>query len=175
MQAARELIEAIINPTGTPSAHNMSSDDPDSAWAALESSQTFMECPNLVHPPDWITELDWPATAEGAVRCVCISDTHGHHAHLDVPPGTILIHAGDFTMCGAEFEVEEFAVWFGALPHPYKIIIAGNHEADPSPSLDSLHLCDNHEADPHCHLTRCNDLCDLFRVIRYLWMLSALL
>jgi len=135
-------LEAIINPIGAP---NISSDDPDSTWAALESSQTFVDSPNIVHTPDWITELDWPATADGAVRCVCISDTHGHHAHVDVPPGTILIHAGDFTMCGAEFEVEEFAAWFGGLPHEHKVIIAGNHEAAPSlrTALRCLHTCDS--------------------------------
>merc|ERR1712113_1055159 len=66
--------------------------------------------------------------ADDHVRCVCISDTHGRHAMIQVPPGDILIHAGDFTMCGADFEVDEFCEWFGALPHPHKILIAGNHD-----------------------------------------------
>jgi predicted phosphodiesterase len=31
------------------------------------------------------------------MRIVLISDTHGLHRQLEVPPGDLLIHAGDFT------------------------------------------------------------------------------
>ena len=69
---------------------------------------------------------------EHPARDLCIDrvgqDTHGQHQSVTVPPGDVLIHAGDFTMCGAEFEIEEFAQWFQALPHPYKVLVAGNHE-----------------------------------------------
>jgi len=69
-----------------------------------------------------------PAKPQGATRFVCLSDTHTKHKELVVPDGDILMHAGDFTYTGAIQEVEEFANWFGSLPHPHKVIIAGNHE-----------------------------------------------
>lgn len=61
-------------------------------------------------------------------RLVCISDTHNRHASLIVPDGDILIHAGDATIRGTPPEVEEFLVWFSALPHRHKIFVAGNHD-----------------------------------------------
>jgi len=59
---------------------------------------------------------------------VCISDTHGLHDQVDVPIGDILIHAGDCTNVGHPLEVAEFLVWFAALPHRHKVLIAGNHD-----------------------------------------------
>ena len=47
------------------------------------------------------------APAEGMVRFVCISDTHGMHERIPcVPAGDVLIHAGDITNTG---EPEQFA------------------------------------------------------------------
>jgi predicted phosphodiesterase len=62
------------------------------------------------------------------VRIVCLSDTHGHHAALHVPEGEVLVHAGDATLGGTTKEVTAFASWFRALPHPYKLFVAGNHD-----------------------------------------------
>lgn len=63
------------------------------------------------------------------IRIVCISDTHGQHRKLKVPPGDVLIHAGDFMLSGRRLEeIVDFDDWLGALPHRYKIIIAGNHD-----------------------------------------------
>lgn len=71
------------------------------------------------------------------MRIVCISDTHALERELTVPSGDLLIHAGDFGF----FEygtraIESFNEWLGTLPHPYKVVTAGNHEfslaADPS-------------------------------------------
>jgi len=61
-------------------------------------------------------------------KIVCISDTHNFHHDVDVPDGDILIHAGDFTLTGSLGEVVEFNDWLGTLDHPYKIIVAGNHD-----------------------------------------------
>ncbi len=61
-------------------------------------------------------------------RIVCLSDTHGLHDALTVPDGDVLIHAGDMSMRGRAAEVRAFADWFVALPHPHKIVIAGNHD-----------------------------------------------
>lgn len=61
------------------------------------------------------------------VRIVCISDTHS----LDpgpIPNGDILIHAGDITAHGTPAELQAAINLLSALPHPYKFIIAGNHD-----------------------------------------------
>jgi Icc-related predicted phosphoesterase len=61
-------------------------------------------------------------------KIVMISDTHGLHNQITVPDGDLLIHAGDMSMGGTIQQIEEFANWFGRLPHRRKIIIAGNHD-----------------------------------------------
>ncbi len=63
-----------------------------------------------------------------SMRIVCLSDTHNQHRNLDVPPGDILIHAGDSTFQGTLSEVSGFLRWINYLPHPHKILIAGNHD-----------------------------------------------
>jgi hypothetical protein len=63
------------------------------------------------------------------MRIVLISDTHGHHRELVVPPGDLLIHAGDFTLNSKPpFIVADFNAWLGSLPHRHKVVIPGNHE-----------------------------------------------
>lgn len=59
---------------------------------------------------------------------VTISDTHGLHASIDIPPGDILVHAGDLTRHGEIDELLELNEFIGTLPHPVKIVIAGNHD-----------------------------------------------
>jgi len=63
------------------------------------------------------------------MKIVCISDSHNHHRELKVPDGELLIHAGDFTYFGKEEHVSDFNAWLGELPHPNKIVVAGNHES----------------------------------------------
>jgi predicted phosphodiesterase len=62
------------------------------------------------------------------MRLVLISDTHGRHDQLEIPAGDVLIHAGDLSTRGREPEIAAFNQWLGALPHPVKIVIAGNHD-----------------------------------------------
>jgi predicted phosphohydrolase len=59
---------------------------------------------------------------------VCVGDTHGYHGETAVPDGDILVHAGDLTRYGDLADVEEFDRWLGSLPHPHKLVIAGNHD-----------------------------------------------
>ena len=61
-------------------------------------------------------------------KIICLSDTHNCHDEISVPDGDILIHAGDATLNGTEIETENFLAWFSALPHKYKIFVAGNHD-----------------------------------------------
>ena len=45
---------------------------------------------------------------------VCLSDTHELHREVEVPPGDILIHAGDFTfMSGRRSQIKDFDLWLG--------------------------------------------------------------
>ena len=63
------------------------------------------------------------------MRVVCIADTHESHRELTVPPGDLLIHAGDFTLHSRwKATIADFNTWLGSLPHRHKIIIFGNHE-----------------------------------------------
>lgn len=61
------------------------------------------------------------------LKIVCLADTHTEHKIIKVPPGDVLIFAGD-----AEFrtilDVVNFNQWLGTLPHQYKIAIGGNHD-----------------------------------------------
>ncbi len=61
------------------------------------------------------------------MKIVAISDTHRCH-NIDVPDGDILIHSGDATFTGYRHEIEEFAEWYGNLPHTHKVFVAGNHD-----------------------------------------------
>lgn len=62
------------------------------------------------------------------ISIVAISDTHGYLESVEVPDADILIHAGDVTDRGEIEEVKRFNAHLGNLPHPVKIIIAGNHD-----------------------------------------------
>jgi predicted MPP superfamily phosphohydrolase len=61
-------------------------------------------------------------------RIVCISDTHGKHEQLKIPTGDILIHLGDSTTKGKDFD--KFLKWFSGQPHEHKILILGTEEAN---------------------------------------------
>ena len=84
---------------------------------------------------------DIAAPAVGPLRLVCISDTHGFHRKLAVPPGDILIFAGDFDGRTVE-QVDDFNAWLGTLPYRHKLVIAGNHDLlfDRDPKRARAHL-----------------------------------
>ena len=95
-----------------------------------------------------VTEVDWEdelankqTNKEDVVRIVCMSDTHTQTDTLthSVPDGDIFIHTGDFTNYGKREEVEKFNNWLATLPHPHKVVIAGNHEITFDPkSFDNI-------------------------------------
>eukprot|EP00927_Polykrikos_kofoidii_P045484 TRINITY_DN3949_c0_g1_i2.p1 TRINITY_DN3949_c0_g1~~TRINITY_DN3949_c0_g1_i2.p1 ORF type:complete len:361 (-),score=31.75 TRINITY_DN3949_c0_g1_i2:62-1144(-) len=65
----------------------------------------------------------------GSVRFVFISDTHMEHESLPcLPPGDVLVHTGDFTNHGSFAEVQAFAQWMSQQPHPFKLVVPGNHD-----------------------------------------------
>ncbi|RKP27380.1 Metallo-dependent phosphatase-like protein, partial [Syncephalis pseudoplumigaleata] len=62
-------------------------------------------------------------------RFVCMSDTHNSvDGEFPVPEGDVLIHAGDLTYTGTKRQVANTVTWLTNLPHPVKLIIAGNHD-----------------------------------------------
>ncbi|EIW60425.1 Metallo-dependent phosphatase [Trametes versicolor FP-101664 SS1] len=63
---------------------------------------------------------------EGWTRFVCISDTHSHVFH--VPPGDVLLHAGDLCRHGTLKDLEGTLNWLKGLPHLAKYFMAGNHD-----------------------------------------------
>jgi len=68
------------------------------------------------------------AGAGRKITIVAVSDTHGRHERVEVPPGDIFIHCGDITRGGRPEQIREFNEWLGRLPHPGKVVIAGNHD-----------------------------------------------
>lgn len=62
------------------------------------------------------------------MQIVCISDTHGQHHALKLPPGDMLIHAGDLSTRGKSDELRDFLHWFASQPYQHKIFIGGNHD-----------------------------------------------
>lgn len=59
-------------------------------------------------------------------RIVCISDTH--NCTVKLPPGDILIHAGDLTNKGSKSELSRAVKWLEEADFEAKIVVAGNHD-----------------------------------------------
>ena len=64
--------------------------------------------------------------ASRRIRIVCISDTHNQTPKL--PPGDILIHAGDLTNQGSFSELQKTFIWLQQADFQIKILICGNHD-----------------------------------------------
>ncbi len=62
----------------------------------------------------------------GRIRIVCISDTHNQTPKL--PPGDILIHAGDLTNQGTFSELRKTMKWLQHAPFKVKVVVCGNHD-----------------------------------------------
>lgn len=63
------------------------------------------------------------------MKILFLSDTHGRHSELsDLPKADILIHAGDVSRTGTEYEIKDFLNWFSSQDYKYKVFIAGNHD-----------------------------------------------
>jgi predicted phosphodiesterase len=68
-------------------------------------------------------------------KIVFISDTHGLHKHLTskaynniLGEGDILVHSGDVSNTGEEYQIKSFLDWFSQTNFTHKIFIAGNHD-----------------------------------------------
>ncbi|KAJ7253763.1 Metallo-dependent phosphatase-like protein [Mycena haematopus] len=86
--------------------------------------------------PTSIVQLEYPphaplpkprSTADTTwTRFVLLSDTHARV--FPVPDGDVLLHSGDLTRHGTFRDLSRTMEWLYALPHPVKIIIAGNRD-----------------------------------------------
>lgn len=70
----------------------------------------------------------YPPSDSSRIRLVCISDTHTQKPTF-IPAGDVLIHAGDLTNLGTVREIQAQIDWISSLPHPHKLVIAGNHDS----------------------------------------------
>ncbi|MCA9711166.1 MAG: metallophosphatase domain-containing protein [Myxococcales bacterium] len=62
------------------------------------------------------------------MRVVCISDTHGRHARVQLPSADVLVHAGDATQRGGFDELEATFDWMAAQAVSHRLFVAGNHD-----------------------------------------------
>jgi len=79
-------------------------------------------------------------TEDNYIKIDMISDTH--LAQPELKGGDILIHAGDMTFRGRDYEVEEQLTWLNDQDYSHIIMIAGNHdfmfENDPEQAKEML-------------------------------------
>eukprot|EP01129_Flabellula_baltica_P002428 TRINITY_DN1223_c0_g2_i1.p1 TRINITY_DN1223_c0_g2~~TRINITY_DN1223_c0_g2_i1.p1 ORF type:complete len:330 (+),score=51.35 TRINITY_DN1223_c0_g2_i1:37-990(+) len=106
--------------------------DGDSSYEINELQCTVL---NVGTTSQKTPNLEIERTDGTLLRIVCISDTHCRHRLMDIPEGDVLIHSGDITFSGRQDWLEDFNDWLGELPHPYKIVIAGNHDVTLHPTF----------------------------------------
>jgi hypothetical protein len=80
------------------------------------------------------------------MNLVIFGDTHELHRDVEVPSGDMLIFTGDFTMFSNSLAaIEDFNDWLGELPHRWKLVVPGNHEAFLEADPGRRSLLDNAE------------------------------
>lgn len=64
------------------------------------------------------------------VKIVAVSDTHNRLEFMELPPGDILVHGGDWTGRGKPIEIQSFASALKQHSDKYKhiVLVAGNHD-----------------------------------------------
>ena len=96
------------------------------------------------------------------IRIVCISDTHNASpgSGYTLPPGDLLIHAGDLTNNGQTSEIRKALAWLREADYEHKIVIAGNHDRCLESQLHPSHQPDedgDEEAAQLCQMMREDD------------------
>ena len=127
--------QLVTFPTSAPGLR-VCAEDPTVALAAIAAERDSKGVGPALHVHKLELGVDLPSgevpAPDGYIRVVCISDTHGRHEKMThaIPCGDVLIHAGDFTNTGRMKNTARFCEWFAAMPHPHKILIAGNRKYD---------------------------------------------
>lgn len=78
-----------------------------------------------------------PILPTHTLTVVCISDTHC--TRPPIPPGDLLLHAGDLSKWGTFSEIQAQLTWLSEQPHKYKVVIAGNHDLLLDPEFKEQH------------------------------------
>lgn len=78
---------------------------------------------HVVRLPRCVLDMATHAVRKRKTRIACISDTHNNTPKL--PPGDVLIHAGDLTNQGSYDELERTVAWLEKAPFEVKIVVAG--------------------------------------------------
>lgn len=68
----------------------------------------------------------------GALRFVCVSDTHTREGELLLPQGDVLVHAGDVLYRNGDSEghsnILRFNHWAERQPFAWRLLVGGNHD-----------------------------------------------
>jgi predicted phosphodiesterase len=78
-----------------------------------------------------------PPLQDIPINVVCVSDTH--NTQPPIPPGDLLLHAGDLSAWGTFSEIQAQLTWLSQQPHRYKVVVAGNHDL-----LFDSEFCERH-------------------------------
>ncbi|CAD6589239.1 MAG: hypothetical protein ASARMPREDX12_003702 [Alectoria sarmentosa] len=62
-----------------------------------------------------------------------------HCTHPPIPPGDLLLHAGDLSKWGTFSEIQAQLTWLSEQPHKYKVVVAGNHDLLLDPEFREQH------------------------------------
>lgn len=94
-----------------------------------------------------------PNSSISDLAVVCLADTHSQQ--VSIPPGDILIHAGDLSKHGKPSEIQDTLSWLAAQPHSCKVVIAGNADLalDQRGSRPSTHHFNWHDIVYLCEST----------------------
>ncbi|EKV12672.1 Metallo-dependent phosphatase-like protein [Penicillium digitatum] len=90
-----------------------------SAWQKFRDEP----CLFLARKLDAWRPANIPQLPENPITVVCISNTY--HERPKIPPGDILIHAGDLAAEGSFVDLQDTLDWLKAQPHHTKIVVAG--------------------------------------------------
>ena len=128
-------------------------DPPSLLYSFLSSPLIFM----LHHTHEFLLSLRGSCNTlprSTCIRLVCISDTHTFKPPITssatrtedvaLPPGDVLIHAGDLSNDGSFSAVQDQISWLSSLPYEHKLVIAGNHDSYLDPR--SRHSKDHHKS-----------------------------
>lgn len=99
--------------------------NPPSVWRLLLKELVLTVARYLQDKRSTSAAARFGATTHDAVTVVCVSDTHNYEPLL--PPGDLLIHAGDLTQDGTLAEIQKLLDWLVRQAHTYKLANAGNH------------------------------------------------
>jgi predicted phosphohydrolase len=95
--------------------------------SVVEQRRTQMQTPTSAQARAKSSGQQTAQPGQG-LRLVCLSDIHSLKPLSPIPAGDVLIVAGDVCGYGTLDEIKAFDAFLGSLPHPHKLLIAGNHD-----------------------------------------------